>query len=342
MSGAPLPWHGALWSRMTAAGAAGRLGAALLFAGPRGVGKRAFAAELAAFLLCEGQGDKPCGACRGCVQLQAGSHPNAWLLEPQGLYGMARTASLRQPEGLAHWVPEDVRKDPDKAKRDIAIDGVRELIGRLQLSSHYGGRKIAVFAPADALTGASANALLKTVEEPPAGTHLVLVAERWRALPATLRSRCQIVRFAPPRPEQALAWLTREHPGRPEVALRPYRSAPLLAGADDAAAQDEQWSGALAELAAGRMQALARAAGAKRDDAQRVLEAMLRVGTRWLRALLVPESGAAPPRGVAVAPVQQLLSEAIEGLRALERNASPALLLESIMIRWAGASRALR
>lgn len=260
---------------------AGRLPHALLLAGPRGTGKLAFARAMAAHLACEAPAgaQKPCGSCRGCIQREAGTHPNLMVLAPA----------------------ED--------KRDIAIDDIRDLLARLSLSAHYGGRKIAIVAPADALNIAGINALLKTIEEPPPATHVVLVAERWRALPATLRSRCQILRFAPARGEPAAA-----------------------EGESDA-----QWARALAELAQGRFAPLALVQGYKRDDAQRVLEAFLHVGARWLKGLVVPGQARAsgvPPQ-VTAAAIEALIDQALEGLKALDR-VSAVLVLESIMIRWAG------
>lgn len=268
----PHPWQRERWALVQGAIAGGRLAHALLLAGPRGVGKSHFAHGLASFLLCESPGpQKPCGACRSCVQVAAGAHPNYMKLAPA----------------------ED--------KRDIAIDDIRGLLERLHLSSHYGQAKVAVVDPADALNASGVNALLKTVEEPPANTHLLLVSERWRALPATLRSRCQLLRF--PRP--------RERPA---------------AGADTG-----EWGKALADALDGRL-SLKIAQGLKRDAAQAGLEAWLATGTAWLERLLAPGRGAAP-RGATVPALQQLLAETLEALRALERNGNPTLLVESIMIR---------
>lgn len=272
---APLPAaQQALWTRILEAHRVGRLAHALLLAGPRGAGKSGFAARLASWLLCESADSrqKPCGSCRSCVQIAAGLHPNLMRLAPA----------------------ED--------KRDIAIEDVRELLERLQLSSHYGQAKVAIVEPADALNASGVNALLKTIEEPPSNTHVLLVSERWRALPATLRSRCQILRFAKPR---------------------------AAGGAQD----ESEWGKALAEAGEGRLSALRAAQGLKRDEAQRGLEAWLRTGTAWLEALAAPGRGTPPPRGVSVEAVNRLLDDTLEALRALERNGNPALLMESIMIR---------
>jgi DNA polymerase-3 subunit delta' len=311
---APLPWQQDRWAQVGAAVAAGRLAHALLLAGPRGVGKRHFADGLASYLLCEAAAPapRPCRQCRSCVQIGAQSHPNLMRLRPA----------------------ED--------KRDIAIDDVRDLLDRLHLSSHYGQAKIAIVEPADALNASGVNALLKTIEEPPARTHLLLIAERWRALPATLRSRCQILRFAPPPEAAALAWLRQQHPGMPEAQARRFARAPLLAAAPDAgeAPAAVEWGRALADVAGGRLQALRVAQGIKREEAQAALELWLRTGVRWLRARLVAGAAdrAGPPAGASVAALEQLLADTLEALRGLERNANPTLTVESIMIRWASST----
>jgi DNA polymerase III subunit delta' len=233
----PLPWQQAPWRRVTDAARAGRLAHALLLAGPRGVGKGRFAAAFGAYLLCETRGaSRPCGECRSCVQVAAGVHPNLLRLAPA----------------------ED--------RRDISIDDIRALIERLQLSSHYGQAKVAIIEPADRLNDSGQNALLKTVEEPPPATHLLLVSERWRALSPTLRSRCQILRFAVPPAESALAWLRAQHPGEPEAALRRHLRAPLAAGIGEGGA-GEEWARALRELREGRFEALKLAQGLKRESA---------------------------------------------------------------------------
>ena len=310
----PLPWQQERWAQLLGAIAGGRLAHALLLAGPRGVGKSHFAHGLAAVLLCEAQTpDRPCGACRSCVQLAAGVHPNLMKLTPA----------------------ED--------KRDIAIDDIRGLLGRLHLSSHYGQVKVAMVEPADALNPSGVNALLKTIEEPPPRTHVLLVAERWRALPATLRSRCQILRFAPPPAEQALAWLKQRHPQQPDAALRPLLRAPLLESRaeGEAAATRAEWGRALAEALEGHPP-LRIAQGLKRDTAQAGLELWLQAGTAWLGRLLAPGRTGAAPKGASVTALQQLLADTIEALRALERNGNPTLLVESIMIRLSQRAAASR
>lgn len=203
MSGALLPWQIDQWRRVAAMDADGRLPHALLLRGPEGVGKRCFAHRLLAALLCETRAlaEAPCGTCRGCRLVTAETHPDRHELAP--------------PEG----------------KQQIGIDQVRELIDRVALTTQYGGRKAVAVGPAERMTRAAANTLLKTLEEPPGDAVFVLFSHRAGALPATIRSRCQLVDFPLPESGVALPWLTREL-GTEEAAasaLRLAHGAPLAA-----------------------------------------------------------------------------------------------------------------
>jgi DNA polymerase-3 subunit delta' len=149
----------------------GRLAHAYLFAGPPGVGKRLFAHELAKALLCE---NKPspdeltaCDHCPACQQVEAGTHPD--------FFEVAR--------------PEE--------SLELPIDVIRQLCQNLSLKPARGGRKVAILDDADDLNEESANSFLKTLEEPPPGSVLILIGRSAdRQLP-TIRSRCQLVQFAP-------------------------------------------------------------------------------------------------------------------------------------------------
>ncbi len=117
------------------------------------------------------------------------------------------------------------RKKPSSV---INVDQVRELGERLHASAHYGGFKLALLLPADALNTAAANALLKLLEEPPDNTLFLLLSQRLAHLPATVRSRCQLLRFSTPPLAQARAVLSRSGP-EADLALDLAGGAPLRA-----------------------------------------------------------------------------------------------------------------
>ncbi len=147
----------------------GRLGHAYLFVGPEGIGKRLVARELAKAVLCE-RPPRPlaaCDSCPSCVQVGADTHPD--LL------------TLRTPPG----------------KHELPVEAMREFCRLLARRPLRGTRRVGVVEDADDLNSESANSFLKTLEEPPPGTLLVLIATSTdRQLP-TILSRCQVVRFSP-------------------------------------------------------------------------------------------------------------------------------------------------
>ena len=171
------PWLAAARLGLARALGAGRLPHALMLQGLPGLAKAALAEWLARLALCDQPGRAPCGTCTSCRLHTAGTHPD-----------LVRV-------GLA----ED--------RKQIAVDDVRELTARLALKSFRGGRKVAIVDPADALNANSANALLKTLEEPPPGTLLILTVARPDRLPATVASRCQRLAIGAPEAAVALGWL---------------------------------------------------------------------------------------------------------------------------------------
>ncbi|HKJ22847.1 MAG TPA: DNA polymerase III subunit delta' [Gammaproteobacteria bacterium] len=222
-----LPWHQALWRHTAARLQAGRMPHALLLGGPRGIGKHRFAEHLARAALCEApdaQGGG-CGQCRQCHLTLAGTHPD-WR-----------------------------RVSPEEEGKDILVDQIRELTQHLGLKAQMGGYKVAVIEPAGKMNMNAANCLLKSLEEPPAATLLVLVSARPASLPATIRSRCQKLLLGPPPREQALAWLNEQGVEDPALALTVTQGAPLAALAlaqGDEAARREALLGDFTALAEGR------------------------------------------------------------------------------------------
>ena len=140
-----------------------------LFEGGPGTGKRELALWFARLLLCRAEQDEPCGRCPDCRKLSTAderlAHPDLKWVEPDGAF--------------------------------IRVDQIRELQRELSLCAHEGGRRLALIVGADRLRIQASNALLKTLEEPPAGTTLLLVAQSSEALLPTLRSRTVRLRLAP-------------------------------------------------------------------------------------------------------------------------------------------------
>jgi DNA polymerase III subunit delta' len=150
---------------------------AWLFTGPEGVGKAATAIEFAAALNCISE-TKPCGECRPCRDTLAGRHPDVEVVAPGGM--------CDEP---------DHRDHPDS--RDLRICQIRRVERLLTLSPYAGGRRIAIVDAADTMRAEAANAFLKTLEEPPGESVIILLAEREERLPETVLSRCQKLRFRP-------------------------------------------------------------------------------------------------------------------------------------------------
>ncbi|MFT7522055.1 MAG: DNA polymerase-3 subunit delta' [Kiritimatiellia bacterium] len=178
---------------------------AYLFEGPDGIGKRLVAQRLAMAVNCTAPSSEhppPCGACASCVQIVAGTHPDVLVLEPEA----------------------------DRATPITTVAQVRELIRKVGYHRYNGKMRVIIVDPIESLPTAAANALLKTLEEPPEGTGFVLIATHPASLLPTILSRCQRVRFSAVPEDQLTGWLQqRGHEpatplarlamGRPGVAL---------------------------------------------------------------------------------------------------------------------------
>ncbi len=232
---AALPWLPLLpWQRRCAADALAQRANwphALLIHGPRGVGKHALALNFAHALLCESprRDGLACGECPSCRYAVAGQHPDLMRLELSRI---------------------DDETGEFEAVETIAIDRVRALTDFVQLTSHRQHAKVAVIAPAERMNAAAANALLKTLEEPPAGTYLILVSDQPGRLWPTILSRCRRLAAPVPGPDEARGWLAAQGVLDPGLALAQAAGAPLVALAHaDPQVQGERhaWLAALAQ-----------------------------------------------------------------------------------------------
>jgi len=197
-----LPWHHDLWRDVWGRVQDKRLPHAMLLRGPEGLGKQYFAHYLALSLLCHQNGEEgaPCGYCKACELNRSSTHPDliSLTIEPE--------------------------------RKSISIDQIRELIEALSLKSQYGHGKVVIVSPADALNNNAANSLLKTLEEPHDDTVILLCTSKPASLPATIRSRCQLLHFQSPDLAISKPWLSQRLPNEDiDLLLRLAAGAPLRA-----------------------------------------------------------------------------------------------------------------
>jgi DNA polymerase III subunit delta' len=204
-----------------------RLPHALLIHGAPGVGKLALAERMAQLLLCEHAepAKRPCGACDGCRWFLGGNHPDFRRVEPEALAKQPVEAEEGE-EGSSDASPARRAKQPSL---QIKIEQVRALANFLNVRSHRGRLRVALVQPAEDMNENAANALLKGLEEPPAGAVFILVSHRPARLPATIRSRCVAIAVPLPSPDVALEWLASQNIRDAERWLAYAGGAPLRA-----------------------------------------------------------------------------------------------------------------
>jgi DNA polymerase-3 subunit delta' len=174
----------------------GPLFPSLVFHGPGGVGKLTAALLLARALLCEAPGERPCGACRSCrhVGEHALLHADVRLALPE-----KKSDFDRERSGADDSSGVDPQELQAEAVRNpvwsVLIDRVRQGIAFLQRRPSESRHRILIVDQAHRMEAAAANALLKTLEEPPAHALIILITSSWHALLPTIRSRCQAVPF---------------------------------------------------------------------------------------------------------------------------------------------------
>ena len=191
---------------------------ALLVQGPRGVGQFELSLALAQGWLCESATlPRPCGVCAACKLVQARSHPDLLVLLPEALREPLGWAMGGAEEGDAPAASDAAGKR--KPSKDIRIDEVRLAVAFAQTTSARGRAKVVVLHPAERMNMASANALLKTLEEPAGAARLVLSTAAAESLLPTIRSRCQAVPLPLPDVAQATQWLAAQAVAQPEVVL---------------------------------------------------------------------------------------------------------------------------
>lgn len=319
----PCPWHREEMARLMEQHRSGRLPHAVLLSGAAGIGKFRLARAFLEALLCEQpRGGMACGECRGCRLSTAGTHPDLFRLEPE------------------------------EAGKALKVGQVRELVEFAGRTAQFGGYRVALVVPAEAMNRNAQNALLKTLEEPGDETLLLLVSHQPGLLLPTVRSRCQQRVLPMPSPDQAMPWL-REQLGDQENAralLTAAGGAPLRAlGLEQA-----EWFSNRREIleglvgaASGRMPVSRAVQPLLAGDAITLLDALY----GWTAEALRSAAGARAPADGEVATVLNALAGAVgeprllrfaiavlRARRALKAGANPnrELLFEELVLVLAG------
>lgn len=314
-----LPWHRPAWDQLAACHRLGRVPHAIAVTGSAGLGKSEFAARFARALLCSSpilDGDG-CGRCRSCCLQAAGSHPDYHAVHPES-----------------------------DAGGSIKIDQIRQLIEFLIRSSQYGGYRVALLDPADSMTLAAANSLLKTLEEPPATAMLILVAGQLSRLPATVRSRCRLVQLQLPSADLAHEWLAEHHPAAISL-LALAGGAPLRAVAYAQAGIEERYAALVADLVAiaeGRRSPVLAAQDWLGSSGLHSWVELLQLALAELARAALTDCGAARISGIAdlqrlsraidYSRLHDYMEKVIAIRRAIDQPLNEQLAIEDLFIGW--------
>ncbi len=323
----PLPW---IEASLRQALAAERSHALLLCAAP-GAGALPLALSLAQSRLCEAprQGGIACGRCGSCRLVQAQGHPDLFVLLPE---------VERRETG---WLIGDDKPEGEEAKRkpsrQIRIDDVRGLLDWVTKTASRGHGKMVVLHPAEALNHHAASALLKTVEEPPAGTRLVLTCSDAMHVMPTVRSRCQQQAMPSPDRAKAAAWLAGQGVAQPEVLLAACDGRPLeVLGWQQRGIDAERWAALPRQLSAGRAGVLAGA------SVPQAVELLLKVCHDAMAAAVAGAgryfSPGSVPEGLSLAALCRWQRELQRLAEAAEHPWHEALAIDTLV---SGAQRAL-
>lgn len=327
--GAVPPWLRQPWEALVQRAAAGNLPGGLLVTGAEGVGKGLLVTALLQRLFCErASGTQPaCGECGGCRSFLGGVHPEL----------------------------HDVM--PPEPGKDILVDAVREA-GEFLALSGSGDWRVLRLHPADAMNASAANALLKTLEEPPAGGLIVLESARPSALPATIRSRCQDLHLPAPDLEGAREWLATgaTEPAAVDEAWaaslgRPVVAAELLADPERHAAWRQERDALAGLLQARELHAVVpQLARCNLESLVPRWQALLLSAQRWLASGEVDRFGAQFPQGALQAfardrgarGLASLVQESRRWQRQARAQLNPQLRLEDMAAAMLPQARADR
>lgn len=201
---------------------------AILLHGQSGIGKFEFSLELSKALLCESPnpGSTACNHCEGCHWFNSGNHPDFIALVPETHrkllpHGDYESESDSPKKSKTINADVDLDASEKKEKKNISIEETRSAIEGLSIGSHRGGNRVILIYPLEMLRPDSANTLLKSLEEPPANTIFILLADRLDRVLPTIRSRCRLISAPRPDRDTGLNWLQNKLAAIPGQKISP-------------------------------------------------------------------------------------------------------------------------
>jgi DNA polymerase III subunit delta' len=333
----PFPWQKPLWDKLTSQFNENKLAHAYLIFGSQGIGKELFAYEFSRYVMCSTPSNlAACGTCENCK------------------YGFDAETGSGHPDIVVLAIEE--------GSRDIKIDQVRSLSDFLVKTSHAGRAKIAIIIDAHRMNSATANALLKTLEEPTTNTYLLLSTHLPGSLPATIRSRCHKISMATPDQQTAVDWLA-QHVAEQEntsALARASQNRPLFAlelSQSDGLENQQQFLSKLIQLSTGKTSIQATVVLAGKIGEQAVIRYLVQVSTILIKYLLINQQPsemetehqallAIFQQDKAVsAPILLMLMRFYDQVQEAHRqllggtNPNPQLIMESLLWRWSQLSR---
>lgn len=206
-----------------------RMPHAILFHGAVGIGKTAFAERFAQSIFCDQQlsDGHACDVCASCGWFRQHNHPDYRRVRPEIL----EDEDARDGDSEDTGDSKKTAKSAKAPSKEIKIDQIRALAGFMNISTHRSGQRVVVLYPAEALNAAAANALLKTLEEPPPNTVILLISNSLDRLLPTILSRCRKFPMPVPSRQEALDWLQQESVADADMWLAEQGGAPLTAQA---------------------------------------------------------------------------------------------------------------
>ena len=318
--------HGKQLETLRSALAHERLHHAYLFVGPEGVGKRTVAFALARAIHCSDRPSDFCGQCANCARILAGNHPDVRVAGPL----------------------------PDK--KEISIQQIRAIEKELNFRSFSGGKKIAIIDPATLMSLAAQNALLKTLEEPPQNSVLILIAPNAGGLLPTLRSRCLRLSFGPVQRDSLAGFLTARGMNSEEAYFLAGLSggspgAALTIDRQEAREKRQLWRGMLSALGTGDYRAATETAEALSSSREETLKFLAWAET-WYRDLLIHKVAQTSPDLVNLDMRAQIEADAARvkpghllalmaqisaATAEIQRNFNRRMVLEHLLFRVVGA-----